>query len=187
MRRVPRGVAAVTALGFVLMHVPVIVLAVFSFNASRYGVAWTGFTTHWYAELMARPDILASLRVSLVVGLVSTLVSTALGTLLAIGMERAGRRGAAARDALVALPIVTPEIVAGIGSLALFAALFIGGDSGPLHTAATTRVPIVGLYGPALPARSAPCEGKSGVSSSAARALRTASGVSPCFSTKPST
>jgi ADP-heptose:LPS heptosyltransferase len=36
------------------------------------------------------------------------------------------------------------------------AALYIGGDSGPLHVAATTAVPIVGLYGPTLPARSAP-------------------------------
>jgi len=36
------------------------------------------------------------------------------------------------------------------------ASLYIGGDSGPLHVAATTRVPIVGLYGPTLPARSAP-------------------------------
>ena len=36
------------------------------------------------------------------------------------------------------------------------ASLYIGGDSGPLHVAATTSVPIVGLYGPTLPARSAP-------------------------------
>jgi heptosyltransferase-1 len=36
------------------------------------------------------------------------------------------------------------------------AALFIGGDSGPLHIAATSEVPIVGLYGPTLPVRSAP-------------------------------
>jgi ADP-heptose:LPS heptosyltransferase len=36
------------------------------------------------------------------------------------------------------------------------AALFIGGDSGPMHVAATSQVPIVGLYGPTLPARSAP-------------------------------
>jgi lipopolysaccharide heptosyltransferase II len=35
-------------------------------------------------------------------------------------------------------------------------ALFIGGDSGPLHIASTSDVPIVGLYGPTLPARSAP-------------------------------
>jgi lipopolysaccharide heptosyltransferase II len=36
------------------------------------------------------------------------------------------------------------------------AALYVGGDSGPLHIAATTKVPIVGLYGPTLPERSAP-------------------------------
>lgn len=46
--------------------------------------------------------------------------------------------------------------VAELRALADRAALYIGGDSGPLHVAATSRVPIVGLYGPTLPARSAP-------------------------------
>jgi lipopolysaccharide heptosyltransferase II len=36
------------------------------------------------------------------------------------------------------------------------AALFVGGDSGLLHVAATSDVPILGLYGPTLPERSAP-------------------------------
>jgi ADP-heptose:LPS heptosyltransferase len=40
------------------------------------------------------------------------------------------------------------------------AALFVGGDSGPLHIAATSAVPIVGLYGPTLPVRSAPWRGR---------------------------
>lgn len=43
------------------------------------------------------------------------------------------------------------------------AALYIGGDSGPLHIATTSRVPIVGLYGPTLPARSAPWRPSSSV------------------------
>jgi heptosyltransferase-1 len=34
--------------------------------------------------------------------------------------------------------------------------LFIGGDTGPLHVAATTATPVVGVFGPTLPARSAP-------------------------------
>jgi ADP-heptose:LPS heptosyltransferase len=46
------------------------------------------------------------------------------------------------------------------------AALYIGGDSGPLHIAATTGVPIVGLYGPTLPARSAPWRAASGITES---------------------
>jgi ADP-heptose:LPS heptosyltransferase len=36
------------------------------------------------------------------------------------------------------------------------ASLYIGGDSGPLHVAGTTSVPVVGLYGPTLPVRSQP-------------------------------
>jgi ADP-heptose:LPS heptosyltransferase len=36
------------------------------------------------------------------------------------------------------------------------AAVYVGGDSGPLHIAATSDVPIVGVYGPTLPVRSAP-------------------------------
>lgn len=41
-------------------------------------------------------------------------------------------------------------------SLVARAAAYVGGDSGPLHVAATSDVPIVGLYGPTLPVRSAP-------------------------------
>jgi ADP-heptose:LPS heptosyltransferase len=67
----------------------------------------------------------------------------------------------AARAALPAdcRPLVLESMELGLAELrALFerSALFVGGDSGPLHIAATSRVPIVGLYGPTLPVRSAP-------------------------------
>jgi heptosyltransferase I len=58
----------------------------------------------------------------------------------------------------------SPEAVRTCGDMSLDelhaligrARLYIGGDSGPLHVAATTRTPIVGLYGPTLPVRSGP-------------------------------
>ena len=46
--------------------------------------------------------------------------------------------------------------LAELRSLMARAAVYVGGDSGPLHVAATSDVPIVGLYGPTLPVRSAP-------------------------------
>ena len=58
-----------------------------------------------------------------------------------------------------ATPLVTSADhfgVAELQSLISHAALFIGGDSGPLHIASTTTTPIVGLYGPTLPTRSSP-------------------------------
>jgi spermidine/putrescine transport system permease protein len=124
-RRVPRPLVAFTALCFVLLHLPVVVLAIFSFNHSRFSVRWTGFSLEWYQRLLERPDILAALRVSLVVATVSTLVATVLGTLLALALARHRFRGRTVLEGLLYLPIVTPEIVMGISLLLLFATLNI--------------------------------------------------------------
>jgi len=121
-RRLPRALVGYAAVAFALLHLPVIVLAVFSFNRSRYSVAWTGFTLDWYAQLLQSPDVLAALRTSLLVAGISTVIATALGTLYALALTRGRPRGRVAFEALVLLPIVTPEIVVGIASLALFAA-----------------------------------------------------------------
>ncbi|HVX88066.1 MAG TPA: ABC transporter permease [Gemmatimonadales bacterium] len=125
-RRLPWPLVAGVTIAFVLLHLPVLVLVAFSFNASRYSLAWTGFTLDWYRVLAERPAILQGVRASLVIGLVTTLVSTFLGTLLALGIHRLGK-GAFRRnvEAALYLPVVTPEIVAGISILALFAALRI--------------------------------------------------------------
>lgn len=121
-RALPRSLVAGVTLAFLLLHLPVLVLVVFSFNASRYSVAWTGFTFDWYRALAARPEIWQGLRASLVVGVVATIVATLLGTLLALGLHRLGE-GKARRniEAALYLPVVTPEIVAGISLLAIFA------------------------------------------------------------------
>jgi spermidine/putrescine transport system permease protein len=112
----------VAALGYALLHLPVLVLAVFSFNASRFSVSWTGATLDWYRALLSRGDILQALQRSLVVALASTAAATALGTLLALALERHRFRGRRALDAAITLPIVTPEIVMGISLLTMFAA-----------------------------------------------------------------
>src|SRR5262249_28073740 len=69
-------------------------------------------------------------------------------------VERA--RAALDRDAAARIVTCGDFSLSELRALLDRAAVYIGGDSGPLHVAATTRVPIVGLYGPTLPARSAP-------------------------------
>lgn len=123
MRRIPRGVIWYTAVCYAALHLPVLVLAVFSLNRSRYSVEWTGFTLGWYAELLRRPDVLAALRTSLIVAFASTAIATVLGTLFALAMARGRPRGRTALEGLVLLPIVTPEIVVGIALLTLFASV----------------------------------------------------------------
>jgi predicted lipopolysaccharide heptosyltransferase III len=67
--------------------------------------------------------------------------------------EARSRLDAGSRDRVVSCGDFTlPELRALLDR----SSLYIGGDSGPLHVAATTAVPVVGLYGPTLPVRSAP-------------------------------
>jgi spermidine/putrescine transport system permease protein len=120
--RPPKWVVAITAFVYFFLHAPLLVLVVFSFNDSKFSVAWEGFTLHWYARLLERADILSALKASLVVGGISTVVSTLLGTLFALGLARHRFAGRTLLESLVYVPIVTPEIVTGISLLILFVA-----------------------------------------------------------------
>jgi len=108
---------------YLLLHLPILILVVFSLNASRYSVSWTGFTLDWYRRLAERGDLLLGLERSLLVGAISTVVATVFGTLLAVALARRRFRGRRALEGLLYLPIVTPEIVAGTSLLVLFVAV----------------------------------------------------------------
>jgi spermidine/putrescine transport system permease protein len=128
MRRLTTAIATV---GLLALHLPLVLLIIWSVNASPSGARWDGFTLAWYQRLFERPDLWWALRNSLIVGVTATLVATALGTLAALALGRGSRRAARLTETALTLPIVTPEVVAGISLLALFAA---GGIRLGLHT-----------------------------------------------------
>ncbi|HEX3927203.1 MAG TPA: ABC transporter permease [Gemmatimonadales bacterium] len=120
-----RLVGTIAFAGYVALHLPLLLLVIWSFNASRSGARWDGFTLHWYQLLLQRGDLWIALRTSLVVGVVATVASTVLGTFAALAMHRGPQRAATAIEASLVVPIVTPEIVAGISLLILFGAMGI--------------------------------------------------------------
>jgi spermidine/putrescine transport system permease protein len=124
--RSPRWLGVLVAGVYLFLHLPLLILMLFSFNGSRFSVAWTGFTLDWYRSLASRPDVLHGLQVSLIVGLASTVISTVLGTALALALARHRFRGRLAFQALLYIPLATPEIVVGISLLTLFAWLKVG-------------------------------------------------------------
>jgi len=75
MKPAPKWVLAIAGAGYLFLHLPVLVLVVFSFNASRYSVGWTGFTLDWYRALAGRADLWRGLRASLIVGTISTVAA----------------------------------------------------------------------------------------------------------------
>jgi spermidine/putrescine transport system permease protein len=121
--RMPAWLVAVAAAVYLFLHLPILVLMVFSFNASKFSVDWRGFTLQWYHRLLERPDILRGLRVSLIVGGAATVISALLGTMVALALARHRFHGRRAFEGFLYVPIVTPEIVVGISLLILFALL----------------------------------------------------------------
>jgi spermidine/putrescine transport system permease protein len=108
---------------YLFLYAPLLVLVAFSFNRGRLTAAWDGPTLRWYAEAMGDERILLSLRNSLVIALVTTVVATAAGTAVALAFHRHRFRRQGTWDALVAVPLVIPEIVMAASLVLLFAAL----------------------------------------------------------------
>jgi spermidine/putrescine transport system permease protein len=114
------GLGAATALFFVYLYAPIVVLVALSFNSGRQATIWEGFGTGWYGVVLANADLMRAFRNSLLVATVATLAATALATLAALGTARGRFRGREAVAALLGLPLVVPEIVTAVATLLFF-------------------------------------------------------------------
>jgi spermidine/putrescine transport system permease protein len=101
---------------YAFLHVPLVTLAVFSFNASRFTI-WEGFSLRWYQATFRDPQLAEGAWNSLIIALVSTVTATVIGTLCAYGLWK--HRSRLISGSLY-LSLVTPEIVTGVSLLALF-------------------------------------------------------------------
>lgn len=107
--------------GFTFLYLPIVVLIVYSFNSSRRGSVWGGFSTHWYGELLKDGQILDAAWISLKIGVYSATGAVILGLLAAIVLVRFGKfKGRALFSGMVSAPLVMPEIITGISLLLLF-------------------------------------------------------------------
>jgi putrescine transport system permease protein len=114
------------ALGLAFLYLPIVVLVIYSFNASRLVGIWGGWSTRWYAALLADQDMLDSAWISLRIGALSATAATVLGTLGAIALVRGGRfRSRVLFSGMVYAPLVMPEVITGLSLLLLFVALDI--------------------------------------------------------------
>jgi spermidine/putrescine transport system permease protein len=111
-----RWLAIYAAAFFAFLHLPLLTLAAFSFNRSRFTV-WEGFSLEWYRAMFRDPQIVESTWNSVVIAFWATLISTVIGTLCAYGLWK---RGSRLLTGSLYLSLVTPEIVTGIAMLALF-------------------------------------------------------------------
>ena len=112
-------------MGLVLLffYLPIVILVVNSFNASRFGSGWTGFSLVWYKRLLHEPEIWTAARNTLIIATLVTAVSLVLGTTSALALHRfAKSRLQRVHYTLIYTPLVVPEILMGISLLMAFVA-----------------------------------------------------------------
>ena len=114
-----------TALVFIFLYAPIIVLIIFSFNSSSSTVVFTGFSLKWYETLLQDSTTLKSVSNTVILAICSSVISTIIGTAAAVGIEK--YKKSAFRSAVMAttnIPMMNPEIVTGVSMMLLF--VFIG-------------------------------------------------------------
>lgn len=115
----------ITFLAFVFLYLPILILIVNSFNESRFGGLWTGFSLRWYRQLFIDRGIWSSLTNSLIIGISATILATVLGTTAAFALHRFKTKLQQLHYALIISPLIVPEILMGISLLLLFVAAHI--------------------------------------------------------------
>ncbi len=129
MRRASWFNVASLALGLAFLYLPIVILVIYSFNASRLVTVWGGWSTRWYVELWHDRAMLDAAWVTLRIAVLSATAATLVGTLAAVALVRHGRfRGRMLLSGMVYAPLVMPEVITGLSLLLLFVA--VGVDRG---------------------------------------------------------
>lgn len=129
------GLALYTILFFAFIYIPLVLIAVYSFNANPVNMMiWSGFTTEWYAQVLgfkttisesalyieSTDQLIAAVLNSLKIAASTTVISTVLGTALALALHRFNFIGKRFYQVAMFMPMLMPDIVLGIALLIFF-------------------------------------------------------------------
>ncbi|MCG7490178.1 spermidine/putrescine ABC transporter permease PotC [Vibrio sp. Of14-4] len=116
------------SLVYAFLYLPIIVLIINSFNASKFGIKWGGFTTKWYQALVNNDSLVQAAWHSLNVAVFSATAATIIGSLTAVALFRYSFKGKPLVNGLLFVVMMSPDIVMAISLLALF--LLLGAQLG---------------------------------------------------------
>lgn len=139
MKRNRLGGRLFILLSFLFLYAPILVLVVFSFNASKSKSVWAGFTLDWYVELFHNEMILNALWVTLAVSALAAVLSTILGTAAAIGFRNLKRRSRNVLMTINNIPLTNADIITGVSMMLLFL-MAVGAWNGSLGSLLGVRL-----------------------------------------------
>src|SRR5450830_1203485 len=111
-------------LGLLFIYLPMLILVIYSFNASKLVTVWGGWSLKWYLGLLDNTQLMGSVARSLEIACYTAVAAVALGTLAAFVLTRVTRfKGRTLFGGLVTAPLVMPEVITGLSLLLLFVAM----------------------------------------------------------------
>ncbi|OKK47623.1 putrescine ABC transporter permease PotI [Pseudomonas protegens] len=111
-------------LGLLFIYLPMLILVIYSFNASKLVTVWGGWSIKWYVGLLDNQQLMGSVMRSLEIACYTAIAAVALGTLAAFVLTRVTRfKGRTLFGGLVTAPLVMPEVITGLSLLLLFVAM----------------------------------------------------------------
>ena len=110
--------------GLLFIYLPMLILVIYSFNASKLVTVWGGWSLKWYVGLLDNTQLMGSVMRSLEIALYTAIAAVALGTLAAFVLTRISHfKGRTLFGGLVTAPLVMPEVITGLSLLLLFVAM----------------------------------------------------------------
>lgn len=128
---------------FVFLYLPILVLMVLSFNASKSKASWGGFTLDWYRNLFSNSNIMDALYTTITIALLSALIAAVIGTAAALGINAMRKRQYNLMMGATNIPLLNADIVTGISLMLLFVRFMELGYSSILLAHITFNIPYV--------------------------------------------
>jgi len=150
-RRISIPVWMISIFLYIFLYAPIVVVIVYSFNASKYGGPWRGFTTQWYVHLLDSDAKVAAVWNTVILGGVSTAIATVVGTMLGYGLSRYRFPGKKLFSFLMYIPVIIPDIVMAVALLLFYSlvrkwlGLFELGMSTMIISHVTFQIPFVAI------------------------------------------
>ena len=111
-------------LGLLFIYLPMIIMVIYSFNASKLVTVWGGWSLKWYFGLLDNKQLIGSVLRSLEIAFYTAIAAVALGTVAAFVLTRIPHfRGRTLFGGMVTAPLVMPEVITGLSLLLLFVAM----------------------------------------------------------------
>ena len=137
-RNLERWLGVYAILAYIFLYLPIVMVIIYSFNDSRLGGVWGGFTTSWYRTLFNNELVLQATQNTFIVAIVSTIISTVIGTLLGVGLARYVFPGKRIFLWFMYVPVVIPEIIMAV-SLIIFYNIVSSNSGGWAETLLATE------------------------------------------------